>query len=78
MTREGVENIKDALKVISEQCKAANWCDNCPLIDCCEREVGVFKIRPEYWFTRILSIRQYDVLIEDNLVYKRELGGYRK
>lgn len=57
MTREGVENIKNALKVISEQCKAASWCDNCPLIDCCEREVGVFKIRPEYWFTRILSIR---------------------
>ena len=51
MNREGVEKIKGALKVIAEQCKATLFCGDCPLLDCCERAVGVFKIRPEYWFS---------------------------
>ena len=63
MTEEGVKNIKGALRTISEECKA-NWsCENCPLVDLCQSEVSYFKIPPKYWFTRILSIRQYDVLI---------------
>lgn len=36
MTREGVENIKGALKVILEQCEATFSCENCPVYDCCE------------------------------------------
>ena len=45
MTREGVENIREALKVISEQCKATLSCENCPLEDCCE---DLFECVPEH------------------------------
>ena len=31
MTREGAESVKDALRAISEQCRATNSCENCPL-----------------------------------------------
>ena len=57
MNREGIENIKGALKIISEQCKATFSCENCPLFDCCQSEVGLFKIPPSEWFTRILSLK---------------------
>lgn len=30
MTREGAENVRDALKIISEQCEATFSCENCP------------------------------------------------
>ena len=51
MNREGAEKIKGALKIVSEQCRAAHSCDKCPLVDCCARAVGVFNIRPDYWFS---------------------------
>ena len=34
MNREGIENIKGALKIISEQCKETFSCENCPWYDC--------------------------------------------
>ena len=49
MNREGVENIKGALEVISKQCKATISCENCPLFDCCQEEVGLFEISPDCW-----------------------------
>ena len=49
MNREGIENIKGALEIISEQCKATFSCENCPLFDCCQEEVGLFEIRPDCW-----------------------------
>ena len=33
MTREGIEKVKGALKVILEQCEATMSCKNCPLYD---------------------------------------------
>ena len=36
MTREGIENIKGALEIISKQCKETFSCENCPLYDCCQ------------------------------------------
>ena len=35
MTREGAEKVREALKVISEQCRATDSCENCPLYDYC-------------------------------------------
>ena len=32
MTREGAEKVREALKVILEQCRATNSCENCPCI----------------------------------------------
>lgn len=32
MTREGIEKVKGALKVILEQCRATDSCENCPCI----------------------------------------------
>lgn len=57
MTEEGVKNIKDALKIISEQCKATWTCENCPLVELCQSEVSYFQIPPRHWCTRISSIR---------------------
>ena len=34
MTKEGAEIIKDAVKVILEQCYSTISCKNCPLYDC--------------------------------------------
>ena len=34
MTREGAEKVRDALKMILEQCEATMSCKNCPLYDC--------------------------------------------
>ena len=49
MTREGIEKTIGALEVISEQCKATSSCDNCPLFDCCQEEVGLFETSPDCW-----------------------------
>lgn len=34
MTREEAESVRDALKMILEQCEATMSCKNCPLYDC--------------------------------------------
>lgn len=49
MTREELEKVRSALEVISEQCKATSSCDNCPLFDCCQEEVGLFETSPDCW-----------------------------
>lgn len=47
MTREGAKKVREALKVILEQCRATDSCENCPCIpqhptarcytrDCCD------------------------------------------
>ena len=33
MTREGVEKVREAVKVILEQCDMTISCENCPLCD---------------------------------------------
>ena len=55
MTREGIKNIKGALKIISEQCKATISCENCPLFDCCQSDVGVFEICPSHWSQEVFK-----------------------
>ena len=50
MNREGVENIKGAMKIISKQCKETVSCENCPLYDCCQGTDDLFKCRPDHWF----------------------------
>ena len=34
MTKEGVEKVREAVKVILEQCDMTISCENCPLYDC--------------------------------------------
>lgn len=36
MTKEGAEKVREAVKMIYEQCKASNSCANCPVFDCCD------------------------------------------
>lgn len=45
MTREEAESVREALKVILEQCRATNSCENCPVYDCSD---NVFDCIPEF------------------------------
>ena len=54
MNREGIENIKGALKIISEQCKATFSCEDCPLYDCCQGTDDLFERSPDRWFQKVI------------------------
>ena len=54
MTKEGAENIKGALNIISEQCEATFSCENCPLFDCCHSEVFLFEVRSDNWLQKVM------------------------
>ena len=56
MNREGIENIKGALKIISEQCKATFSCEDCPLYDCCQGTDDLFERSPERWFQKVVQV----------------------
>ena len=45
MTEHGAKIIRGALKVILEQCRATNSCENCPVYDCSD---NVFDCIPEF------------------------------
>ena len=53
MTKEGAENIKGALKIISEQCKATFSCEDCPLYDCCQGTDDLLERSPDHWFREV-------------------------
>ena len=50
MTKEEAENIKGAMKIISEQCEAAFSCKNCPLSYYCQCMDNLSECRPDNWF----------------------------
>lgn len=54
MTREGAEKVREALKVISEQCRATDSCENCPLYDCCQGTDDLFERSPDRWFQKVI------------------------
>ena len=53
MTREGAEKVREALKVILEQCRATDSCENCPLYDCCQGTDDLFERSPDHWFREV-------------------------
>ena len=53
MTREGAEIIRDAMKVISEQCREADSCKNCPLSYYCKCMDNLSEPRPDMWFREV-------------------------
>ena len=57
MTREGVENIKGALEVISKQCKATISCKNCPFSYCCQCIDYSHETRPDNWFRKVGALK---------------------
>lgn len=53
MTEEGVEKIMGALKVITEQCRAALSCKNCPFSYFCQCMDYLSEPRPDMWFRKV-------------------------
>ena len=55
MNREGIENIKGALEIISKKCKETFSCENCPLYDCCQGTDDWFERSPDRWFQEVVK-----------------------
>lgn len=53
MTEEGVEKIRGALKVITEQCRATLSCKNCPFSYFCQCMDYLSEPRPDMWFRKV-------------------------
>lgn len=53
MTKEGANKVRGAMKVISEQCRATNSCERCPLYYYCQETDNLFERRPDSWFREI-------------------------
>ena len=53
MTKEGVEIIRGAMKVITEQCRGTDSCKNCPLSYYCKCMDDLSECRPDMWFRKI-------------------------
>ena len=53
MNREGVEVVKGAMRAISEQCRGADSCKNCPFSCCCQCIDYSSEPRPDMWFRKV-------------------------
>ena len=54
MTEHGAKIIRGAMKVITEQCRAALSCKNCPLSYYCQCMDNLSEPRPDVWFREVV------------------------
>ena len=54
MTEHGAEIIRDAMRVISEQCMGTGSCKNCPFSYYCQCMDNLSECRPDMWFGKVV------------------------
>lgn len=49
MNRSNADVVRNALKLISIECKITSLCDNCPLYKFCQGDHELLAVRPDKW-----------------------------
>ena len=57
MTEYGAKIIMGAMRAISEQCRGADSCKNCPFSCCCQCLDYSSETRPDNWFQKVGALK---------------------